>query len=89
MLQCYVSTNLLNILLLFINQHSFCEACIRNWLFKRKNECPVCKKKIPLKSFERDTWSIIDYDSNTVEYIVDYNKEFYELFINLFLNENK
>ncbi len=25
--------------------HSFCEMCLRSWI-RRKNDCPVCRKKI-------------------------------------------
>ena len=45
----------------------------------------MCKKSVNLTNFEQDSWTLLDPDINTLDYIIDYHKDFYEMFINLFV----
>ena len=61
--------------------HFFCNQCIKTWLLKKNNSCPLCRFQIKIdkKNGEIDSkiWNIINFDEN--EYYKDTKDRFISL----------
>jgi hypothetical protein len=68
--------------------HQFCSNCIETWLFKKKNDCPLCRKNIDLKTYDKDTWDIIEFSNeNRIDYISQITNEFFTFYNKIFVNK--
>ena len=59
--------------------HFFCNQCIKTWLLKKNNSCPLCRFQIKIDKnkgeIDGKNWNIIDFDEN------DYYKDTRDRFL--------
>ena len=54
---------------LIFKKHLFCQDCINTWLFKKKNNCPICRIEVNMKEYKNENnskreWDVVEFDKN-------------------------